>query len=184
MKIFVISDTHGRIKKAVEVYKGLTDVDLMIHLGDYKKDARDLESRLGIETVFVEGNMDGSMTQESSSKIIDTEYGKILITHGHLDNVKNGFESIASRCISEGCKAVLFGHTHRPLYEEKNGIYLLNPGSISVPRDGSYGSYAIIHTSDDEFRASIVYCDKKNSPLGGKRPGGYLKRLLNYSDRF
>lgn len=184
MKIFVISDTHGRIKKAVEVYKNLTDVDLMVHLGDYKRDALDLESRLGVDTVFVEGNMDGSMTLESSSKIIDTEYGKILITHGHLENVKDGFENITSRCISEGCKAVLFGHTHRPLYEEKNGIYLLNPGSISVPRDGSRGSYAIIHTSADRFRASVVYCDNKKSPSGSSQRGGYLKRLLNYSDRF
>ena len=40
MKIFVISDTHGRTEKVEEVWNRLTDVDLVLHLGDYEKDAQ------------------------------------------------------------------------------------------------------------------------------------------------
>ena len=37
MKIFVISDTHGKIGKVREVWDKLTNVDLVIHLGDYNR---------------------------------------------------------------------------------------------------------------------------------------------------
>ena len=35
MKIFVISDTHGKTSKVTQVWSKLTDVDLVVHLGDY-----------------------------------------------------------------------------------------------------------------------------------------------------
>ena len=31
---------------------------------------------------------------------------------------------------------MLFGHTHRPMYDDKGRVVLLNPGSISMPRGG------------------------------------------------
>ena len=169
MKIFVINDTHGRTEKVEEVWNRLTDVDLVLHLGDYEKDAQRLAQIFGVEVIGVKGNMDGSYSREDY-RIVDTEYGKLLLTHGHMDQVL-------------GCRAVLFGHTHIPFYEEESGIYLVNPGSLSQPRDGSEGSYAILHTSEKEFHCAIVYY---SSLHGGKKPPQTrrLRNMLNYSDRF
>lgn len=182
MKIFVISDTHGKTSKAEEVWEKLTGVDLVIHLGDYAEDARRLERFFQTEVIAVKGNMDGSYSPDDY-KIVETEFGKLLLTHGHMDNVKMSPLNLIYRARELDCKAVLFGHTHKPAYEETHGIYLVNPGSLSQPRDGSDGSYAIIHTSPDTFNCAIVYYSsltpKKKPPQSGR-----LRNMLNYSDRF
>ena len=182
MKIFVISDTHGKTSKVTEVWSKLTNVDLVIHLGDYIEDAKNLERELETEVVWVKGNMDGSYSSEDY-RILETEYGNLLLTHGHMDNVKRSPLNLIYRAQELGCKAVLFGHTHRPAYEAVTGLYLVNPGSLSMPRDGSDGSYAILHTSPDEFHCAIVYYSglhpKKKPPASGR-----LREMLNNSDRF
>ena len=182
MKIFVISDTHGKLDKVLEVWDKLTNVDLVIHLGDYEKDAQRLEKLLETEVVYVKGNMDGSYSSDDY-KIVETEYGKILLTHGHMENVKMSPLNLIYKAQELGCKAALFGHTHQAAYEEINGIYLVNPGSLSLPRDGSSGSYAIINTEPDAFHCAIVYYS--NTPQKKKPPQrGRLSTMLNYSDRF
>lgn len=182
MKIFVISDTHGKTAKVMEVWQKLHDVDLVIHLGDYIQDAKQLERQMETEVIAVKGNMDGSYSSDDY-KIVETEYGKLLLTHGHMDHVKSSPLNLIYKAEELGCKAALFGHTHKPAYEEVNGIYVINPGSLPQPRDGSDGSYAIITTSLDEFHCAIVYYSslipKKKSPQSGR-----LRGMLNYSDRF
>lgn len=182
MKLFVISDTHGNVDKAEQVFKKLNNVDLIIHLGDYQSDAQKLEASLDTPVLSVKGNMDGS-SSASDYEILETEYGKILLTHGHMDHVKSSLMNLQYRAEELGCKAALFGHTHVPFYDDYNGIYLVNPGSISLPRDGTEGSYAVIHTSKEEFRSAIVYY---SSIFPKKKPpkGGVLRDLLNNSDRF
>lgn len=182
MKIFVISDTHGKTEKVEEVWKKLSGIDLIIHLGDYEKDAQQLQRMLDTEVISVKGNMDGSYSPDDF-KVLETEYGKLLLTHGHMDNVKMSPLNLIYRAQEMGCKAALFGHTHRPVYEESHGIYLINPGSLSLPRDGSDGSYAILHTSESSLDCAIVYYSslhpKKKPPQSGR-----LRNMLNYSDRF
>lgn len=182
MKIFVISDTHGKLDKVKEVWEKLTGVDLVIHLGDYRADAKELEKLFETEVVSVKGNMDGSYSSDDY-KVIETEYGKLLLTHGHMDNVKMSPLNLVYKAQELGCKAALFGHTHRAAYEEVGGVYLVNPGSLSQPRDGSNGSYAIINTEPDSFHCAIVYYSNLNTK---KKPPqrGRLSTMLNYSDRF
>lgn len=182
MKIFVISDTHGKLDKVMEVWDRLTNVDLVIHLGDYEKDARYLEKVFETEVISVKGNMDGSYSDDDY-KILETEYGKLLLTHGHMENVKMSPLNLIYKAQELNCKVALFGHTHQAVYEEVNGIYLVNPGSLSLPRDGSSGSYAVINTEPEDFHCAIVYysslSQKKKPPQRGR-----LSTMLNYSDRF
>ena len=42
MKILVLSDTHGDIEKAEKVINNSKDLNLVIHLGDYFRDAQKL----------------------------------------------------------------------------------------------------------------------------------------------
>lgn len=191
MKLFVISDTHRQIDKAKEVFARLHDIDCIIHLGDYTADAIRLERELETEVISVPGNMDGSSSSDDF-KILDTECGKLLLTHGHMDQVKVSPLNLCYRAQEHNCIAALFGHTHRPVYEQANGIYLVNPGSLSRPRDGSQGSYSIVTTTPDGFHCAIVYYSslsqgKGSDPSSRKKPpvqGGVLRKLLNYSDRF
>ena len=193
MKLFIVSDTHSKLQKVKDVYSKLRNIDMLIHLGDCEQDAYALEQDLGIDTISVKGNMDGSHSKEDY-KILDTEYGKLLLTHGHMQQVKATVQNLRYLAEEQGCKAALFGHTHKPYFEEINGLYLINPGSLPLPTDGTQGSYAIVNTSKDELTASIVYYSEllhsmpegaqKKKTATSKVEGGYLKNLLNNSDRF
>ena len=156
MKLYIISDTHGNTDKALQIYGRLNSIDLIIHLGDMERDARKIETLTGKTVISVIGNNEISFTKEDF-RILETEYGNLLLTHGHKQKVKHGLQNLLYRTAELKCKAVFFGHTHFPLFTEENGIYLINPGSLTHPMDGADGSYAIANTSAGEFSASIVY---------------------------
>lgn len=187
MRLFVISDTHGKWSRAVDIYKRLTDIDAIIHLGDFKSDAKSIQRILGTEVIAVGGNMDGARGPEAY-RIFPTEYGHILLTHGHTDHVKSGVQGLLYRAEELGCKAALFGHTHKPLFEEADGIYLINPGSLTLPYGGGQGSYAIVTLDETSLSCTILYDNLTTNLPPEKKPervkGGYLRDLLNNSDRF
>ncbi len=182
MKILVISDTHGKLNKVRDIFPKLKDIDLIIHAGDHISDGEALGREFSIPVVAVKGNCDGSYGN-SDFKIVETEYGKILVTHGHAENVNYQLTNLMYKTLENNCIAAVFGHTHRAHIEESNGIHFINPGSLTQPRDGSDGSYAIIRTSETSFDASIVYY---STIMGTKKKtqAGYIRNLLNYSDRF
>ncbi len=184
MKIVVFSDTHGNISKAHTIVSKMEKVDLLVHLGDVVADAQRLEKLTGVPCVWVKGNMDGAMKSEASRYILDTEYGKIWLTHGHCDGAGlEDYDRMAKKCRQLGCKAVFFGHTHVAFMDEIDGVRLMNPGSIARPRDGSSGTYGIVHIQKDRLDCSIMYLSSEG-PKQKSRKGGFIRSLLNYSDRF
>jgi putative phosphoesterase len=157
VNIFVLSDTHGNIKTATKMYQRLSEgihFDMIIHCGDYVKDASEIEKVLGIKTIAVRGNCDGS--RERDFKIVETPAGRILVTHGHAENVKFSLNSLIYLAKENECNIACFGHTHCAVNEIVSGIHLINPGSLTNPRDGKGGSCAIIIASGKEPAASIV----------------------------
>ena len=58
---------------------------------------------------------------------------RLLLTHGHHVNPENP--------PAQPCDALLFGHTHVPYKERREGIWYLNPGSVSIPKENSAHSY-------------------------------------------
>lgn len=157
MNILVFSDTHGKIKMAIEMYERLAPsihFDLIIHCGDYIKDAIEIEKKLGIKTTAVRGNCDGS--RERNFQIIETPAGRILVTHGHAEGVKHSLTNLIYLAKENECNMACFGHTHCAVNEVVSGIHLINPGSLTNPRDGKGGSCAILIASGKEPAASIV----------------------------
>ena len=73
------------------------------------------------------------------------ENKKAFITHGHNYSVSMTKEQILEEGKVRGADIVMFGHTHQPYFEQKDGITLLNPGSLSYPRQiGRKGSYMLL----------------------------------------
>lgn len=180
MRLLVISDTHGLVNQAMDIYRREEEkshIDAIVHLGDLKSDAKALRVRLGAEVIGVPGNCDGSGSREDE-QVLETPFGKILLTHGHLETVDYGLEKLQWRAEEMECKAAFFGHTHRPYYACEYGMYFLNPGSLSRPRGDSEGSYAMVELAEGSFSAAILYAAPKP-----KVSGGVLYDLLNNSDR-
>ena len=158
MKILIISDTHGDIDKAVEILGSNNDIDLLIHLGDYFRDAQklaDLFPRLQVEYIY--GNCDFMIGDTPAEKLLEFKGKRIFITHGHRYSVKWEYDKLVRKAEETDADLVLFGHTHVADLVEKERFTLLNPGSISMS-DGSSGeSYALVEIKDGKINTDIVY---------------------------
>ena len=163
MKILVFSDSHGRsinIKKAIELHQ---DSEHIIHQGDGLCDIESLNDICrGKALTLVKGNAeDCSMAFNNypSATCIDVCGQKIFLCHGHRQFVKQSKFFLIDSAHKNNADIVLFGHSHARFYEyipqdESNkgrdrGLYLFNPGSISIPRDGKAASYGIIEIKEN-----------------------------------
>ena len=144
MKIVIVSDTHGSRKNIENVCECNPDADMLIHLGDVEDDEDYIEAIFECPTHIVGGNND-FFSDLPDEKIIFIEDFCALITHGHAYGVSMGYQNIRNEGRVRGVDAVMFGHTHRPLLEEDDDLILLNPGSLSYPRQrGRQRSYIVM----------------------------------------
>ena len=155
MDILVLSDTHGEIRKAIEICKD-QPADIIIHLGDYAKDAVAIQKEIGKPITYVKGNMDTGFSGKELD-ILTTEKGNILLVHGHREGVKGHLQNLLYKAEELNCFAVFFGHTHISFNYQIGDIHLLNPGSLSRPKDGSRGTYGMVYITREIFEPSIIY---------------------------
>ena len=146
MKILVISDTHGHTENLERALKRTGPVDALVHCGDVERDEDYIRVLAGCPCYMVSGNNDWFLELERELVIILDGY-KIWITHGHQYGVSMGLEYLRQEGRNRGVDIVMFGHTHRPVVEESEGMVILNPGSLSYPRQqGRKPSYLLIET--------------------------------------
>jgi uncharacterized protein len=157
MKIIVIGDTHGDIEKAEEAISKNKDADLIIHLGDYFRDAMRLSEIFpDIPMEYIYGNSDFMIEDVDAEKLLEYSGVKIFLTHGHRYSVKWGYEKLHEKAKEMNVDLLLFGHTHIADII-KNGSYsLINPGSTSDPRGNDYNeTYAIIEIEGKEINSKL-----------------------------
>ncbi len=160
MKIMVASDIHGSAyycQKMTEAYKNSGAQKLLL-LGDilYHGPRNDLPKKyapkkviemlnnISDEILCVRGNCDSEVDQMVLKFNIMAEYAiiydgerMIFATHGHKFN-KDNLPSLKKGDI------LLHGHTHIPVNESIDGITVMNPGSVSIPKENSWHGYMII----------------------------------------
>ncbi len=144
MKIMIVSDSHGRntnLEKALEKVK---PIDLFLHLGDFEGSEEYIRSIVPCEIVMVPGNND-YFTGLEKDKIINIGIYTIFLTHGHRYGVNFGTERLRDIATQYGANIALFGHTHRPLIDLSSNVWVINPGSITQPRqEGGKPSFLIM----------------------------------------
>ena len=59
------------------------------------------------------------------------------------------------KALEFGANIVLYGHTHIGKIDFKEGIWFINPGSASLPRDIGK-SFAIIYIEEDSIEPNII----------------------------
>lgn len=154
MRIGVVSDSHGDIYALKRAITHMGDIDMIIHLGDYTRDAAAVSKELGEDIICVRGNCDYSSTAPAE-RILTIEDIKVLATHGYRYNVKSDCLGLYFKAQQEEAGLVLFGHTHFAEVFEKEGITFVNPGSVSKPR-GTSETYAVITVEGTHIYANIV----------------------------
>lgn len=144
MKILVISDTHRQHKALEEVLLRVGPIDEMIHLGDAEGKEDHIEALIDCPLHIVKGNSDAFARLPSEEEFYLGAY-KTLICHGHQYGVRRGVETISEVAKERNVDIVMFGHTHVPLLKMEDNLTLLNPGSISYPRQNNRkASFALI----------------------------------------
>lgn len=144
MRVLVVSDSHGRNDDVKQVIKQVGKIDMFIHLGDIERGADYIESLVDCEVHMVAGNNDfGLNLPAADSFMIGDKY--VFITHGHRFYVGSSTEFIKEYAIDNGYDVIMFGHTHTPYLEIDDEVTVLNPGSLSYPRqDGRDKTYMLI----------------------------------------
>lgn len=87
----------------------------------------------GCPLEIISGNNDFFSMLDKEKEIRIGKY-KVLLTHGHYYYVSAGLDTLRKEAYSRGMDIVMFGHTHRPLIEYDKELTVINPGSLSYPR--------------------------------------------------
>ena len=160
MKYFIASDIHGSAyfcERMLEAFER-EGAERMILLGDllYHGPRNDLPRDYAPKRVIemlnarrdrvlcVRGNCDTEVDQMvlefpilAEYALLDVGGATVFVTHGHRYN-------LAAMPPLRSGDVLLHGHTHIPACETREGITYLNPGSVSIPKDGSRSSYMVL----------------------------------------
>ena len=165
MKLLIASDIHGSAyycEKLAEKYKE-EKAEKLILLGDLlyhgprndlprdyaPKKVIDILNSLRYDILAVRGNCEAEVDQMVLDFPVMADYAilflngrTVFITHGHIYN------NDTPPKLKKG-DILLHGHTHVQAMEEINGYTYINPGSVSIPKNGNKNSYMTF--SDNTF---------------------------------
>ena len=157
LRILVMSDSHGRnenVELAIEqVREEIGEFQMLIHLGDVG-DAREIESLAGVPCYIVRGNTDYD-AKLLNTNVIEAGGHRIFATHGHLYQVDMRLDLLRFAALENDCDIAMYGHTHVPyLEEDPDDVTILNPGSISKPRQADHRYTYMVMEIDDEVEVT------------------------------
>ena len=159
MKILIVSDTHGRHGNLDAVLEKEGKIDLLLHLGDVEDAECYYDAIAEWPYHMVSGNNDYFSRLPKDKEIQIGKY-KVWMTHGHNYYVSISTEKLRDAARARGVDVVLFGHTHKPYVDTSEKPIVLNPGSISYPRqEGRQATYIIMEIGADgeaEFHLKYV----------------------------
>ncbi|MDD2959547.1 MAG: metallophosphoesterase [Lachnospiraceae bacterium] len=160
MKILIMSDSHNHDANVERAIRKEAPLDALIHLGDSQGSEEYIRELAGCPVYMVAGNCD-YFTNLPYDRVIQLGKYRIMLTHGHHFFVTVGPQDLLEEAKAQGCSIVMYGHTHRPLMDGTNQeVLVLNPGSISFPRqEGKKPSYMVMEIDDQEeahFRLSYL----------------------------
>jgi hypothetical protein len=147
--ILVISDSHGQYLYLDRLQKKLKKPDYIIHLGDVARDQDYISALFGCTVDMVAGNND-FFTELPGEFTIREGRHIIWLTHGHGYGVYNGTKRLVQRAKALGADTVMFGHTHCPCVDFRDDVQVINPGSISLPRqERRKPTYILMQVGED-----------------------------------
>ncbi|MDD6175880.1 MAG: metallophosphoesterase [Firmicutes bacterium] len=137
MRILVFSDSHGNKSAMERAVREQPDAEVILFLGDGAEEAEAVRAGLPPQKrmLTVRGNNDW---RSSAPDFDELTVGntKIFFTHGHLFRVKYDLYTAVCAAKSRKANILLFGHTHTPMIDYDDGLYLMNPGALCA----SWGS--------------------------------------------
>ena len=146
--IGLISDTHGLLRP--EALRALRGVDFIVHAGDIgSPDILEALADLAPLTA-VRGNND------TADWAANVPLRNTLAVGGVRIHVVHEMAHLKGHALQEGTRAVVYGHSHRPAVELKDGVLFVNPGSAGPRRFKLPVTVALMRLAGDSLDADIV----------------------------
>ena len=157
MKLLIFSDSHYRTEPMYSVAEKYSSViDGIIHLGDCTEDISGFKTICpDIHIYNVRGNNDYE-NGCPAERTVPIAGHTIFMTHGHRQRVYYNTDTLYYTAAQNGADIALFGHTHVPYLQNENGILIMNPGSISLPRSSVEKSFAFLTFENRKAEAVIM----------------------------
>lgn len=146
--IGVIADTHGLLRP--QALQALAGVELIIHAGDIGNPMVLMGLSRVAPVEAVRGNTDRGNWADTLPRTQVVEVGGLHLyvlhelSHLDLDPAAAGFA------------AVIFGHSHEPSLEHKDGVLYLNPGSAGPRRFTLPVTLALVRVQDGSLTAQVI----------------------------
>jgi putative phosphoesterase len=161
MRIGVISDTHipDRAKKIPpQILEDFKNVDLVLHAGDLVDSGALKELKTVCRDVrAVRGNMDHPEAKDALPEklVMEIEKHRVGLAHGYGAPPKL-IELVTKIFEKDKVDIIVFGHSHYPINEVRNGILYFNPGSPTDKIFSPYNSYGIIEIKGVKAEGKII----------------------------
>ena len=144
MKVLVIADTHAQDDAFLEVLSREQPFDALLHAGDFEGSEFVYRELTDVPFYYVAGNND-FFTDAPNEQVVTLMGCRIFMTHGHMRDADFGYDKIVAEARRRRAKIAIFGHTHIPVAQIQGGVLLLNPGSLSWPRQENHRfSYMVL----------------------------------------
>jgi uncharacterized protein len=160
--VAVISDTHlprGARRIPDACVASMRASDLILHAGDftYPEVLEEIEA-LGPPVAAVHGNVDVDELRQRlpEARLIDADGAKVAMVHdagpafGRLERMRARFPE---------ADAVVFGHSHIPLHEERDGFQIFNPGSPTDRRRQQHHTMGVMRIRLSRVDFELVRLD-------------------------
>ena len=162
MLIAVVSDTHlprGSRRLPEGCVEWLRAADLVLHAGDFVATEVLAEIKaLGPPVAGVHGNVDSPELRRRlpGERLVEADRASIAMVHdagpraGRLERLRRRFP---------GAAAVVFGHSHLPLHEERDGFQIFNPGSPTERRRAPHHTMGLARVERGRVAFELVELD-------------------------
>ena len=155
----VVSDTHGTADHRLEgrTLKAVRNAETVVHAGDFYREAV-LDAFLDVNDSLyaVTGNNDDEAIRERLPDERTVSYGGVTLAVRHRSS--SGATGLGLFGRERGADAVVFGHSHRPTFDDEGPFPLLNPGSHAQPR-GNRPAHAELEPADAGLSGRLVTPD-------------------------
>ena len=148
MKVLILSDTHGYNETMYEVIDREAPFDMLVHCGDLEGAYDELRTKVNCTLHVVAGNNDYDPDMDRV-RVFDIGKYKAVLTHGHRYRLYSDLSPLFYLAVENHADFVFFGHTHVPMIKEEGPVTLINPGSLTYPRQHGRKPSYIVGTIED-----------------------------------
>jgi putative phosphoesterase len=150
-RVGLISDTHDMLRP--EVFTAFAGVDVILHAGDVNSDDI-LDELETIAPVYaVRGNTDRTDNPRlPASRELVISGVRVHVSHGH----EVGARPITLMAAYGNVDVIVYGHTHRELITEADGVLVVNPGAAGARRFDLKPCVAIMTIADGKPVVELI----------------------------